>query len=80
VLFMAIMPASRLSKATAPALFGTPAGFAVTVNTILMDAAVTYSATADFNGDGKPDLLVGEAGPLQILLGNGDRTFKLSRQ
>ena len=36
---------------------------------------VTQVATADFNGDGKPDILVASSNQLQILLANGDATF-----
>lgn len=32
--------------------------------------------TGDFNGDGKPDLAVTEASSVEILLGNGDGTFR----
>ena len=45
-------------------------------------ASVTTSAppqsvvTGDFNGDGKPDLAVTEASSVEILLGNGDGTFR----
>jgi hypothetical protein len=44
---------------------------------------IYYIATADFNGDGKPDIAflnayngTGSAEPLQIFLGNGDGTFQ----
>src|SRR2546423_508807 len=44
-------------------------------------------AVADFNGDGKPDLLVGQAGlpgslqgTVAILRGNGDGTFQTPSQ
>jgi hypothetical protein len=33
-------------------------------------------AFADLNGDGKPDLLVGDATTVAVLLGNGDGTFQ----
>jgi len=33
-------------------------------------------AVADVNGDGKPDLLVSNAGSIGVLLGNGDGTFQ----
>lgn len=33
--------------------------------------------TADFNGDGKPDLLAVDSGTATLSLGNGDGTFKL---
>src|SRR3954465_5545365 len=41
----------------------------------------TFVATADFNGDGKPDLVASDSSPntattLNILLGNGDGTFR----
>jgi hypothetical protein len=32
--------------------------------------------TGDFNGDGKPDLAVTGASSVEILLGNGDGTFR----
>ncbi|HUB82796.1 MAG TPA: FG-GAP-like repeat-containing protein [Bryobacteraceae bacterium] len=34
-------------------------------------------AVGDFNGDGKPDLVLGQSGGAAVLLGNGDGTFKL---
>lgn len=45
-------------------------------------ASSNGSAAADFNGDGKLDLVVSqdEANTLQILTGNGDGTFQLGRQ
>ena len=35
-------------------------------------------ATADFNGDGKLDIVSGYSGGLSVLLGNGDGTFQPS--
>jgi hypothetical protein len=41
----------------------------------------TFSvAVGDFNGDGKPDLVVGTNGGVGILLGNGDGTFMTADQ
>jgi hypothetical protein len=37
-----------------------------------------HLATADFNGDGKPDLLVGSANIASVIFGNGDGTFLLN--
>jgi FG-GAP-like repeat len=34
-----------------------------------------YPVVGDFNGDGKPDIIAGDASSLTILLGNGDGTF-----
>ena len=34
-------------------------------------------ATADFNGDGKPDIVASVGGDYEILLGNGDGTFNI---
>ena len=39
-------------------------------------AGPSAPAVADFNGDGKPDVAVSDAGSVYILLGNGDGTFK----
>jgi len=35
-------------------------------------------ATADFNGDGNPDLLLGSLNAAFVILGNGDGTFRLN--
>src|SRR5437868_216324 len=58
----------------------------ITSNSLLFSPAVTYNAggafsmsaaVADLNGDGKPDVIVGNfPGPLGILLGRGDGTFQ----
>src|SRR5580658_7654854 len=37
---------------------------------------VYSTVVADFNGDGKPDLAIGLTGAVEILLGNGDGTFR----
>lgn len=37
---------------------------------------VYSTVVADFNGDGKPDLASGLTGAVEILLGNGDGTFR----
>ncbi|MBZ5535424.1 MAG: FG-GAP-like repeat-containing protein [Acidobacteriia bacterium] len=48
------------------------------VTTFLLPAAsnVTFPAAADFNGDGKIDLALINAGKVSILLGNGNGTFQ----
>src|SRR5580658_162160 len=37
---------------------------------------VYSTVVADFNGDGKPDLAIGLTEGVEILLGNGDGTFR----
>ena len=39
-------------------------------------ASISANTVGDFNGDGIPDLAIGTSGTLQILLGNGDGTFR----
>src|ERR1022692_2427685 len=41
-----------------------------------MTYATNILATADFNGDGNPDLAIVNEGPIGIALGNGDGTFQ----
>ncbi|HKD34985.1 MAG TPA: FG-GAP-like repeat-containing protein [Gaiellaceae bacterium] len=38
-----------------------------------------YTAVGDLNGDGKPDLAIGQEGGVSILLNNGDGTFGAKR-
>jgi hypothetical protein len=40
------------------------------------ETSAEYVVSADFNGDGKPDLLLSSEGMISILLGNGDGTFQ----
>ncbi len=56
--------------------------FTVKPSSYFFLASSNGSAAADFNGDGKLDLVVtqDEANTLQILIGNGDGTFQLGRQ
>jgi FG-GAP-like repeat len=42
-----------------------------------LDLPACFSAV-DFNGDGKPDLLIAGSNLAEIALGNGDGTFQLS--
>ena len=55
-------------------------GFLPDPFTIAVGPEPTGMTVADVNGDGKPDLLVGNAyGDLLVLLGNGDGTFQPER-
>ena len=70
-------PRGRISVllGTGPATFGTP------VNSPLASQAINNNdemLVGDFNGDGRPDLIVMDdyAKGFQVLLGNGDGTFK----
>jgi hypothetical protein len=61
-----------------------PEGKSVFLPVVTYTAGVTYTAVADVNGDGKPDLVVSNScannacsfGDVGILLGNGDGTFQ----
>jgi FG-GAP-like repeat/FG-GAP repeat len=48
-----------------------------TISPLSLDLPACLSA-ADFNGDGKPDLLISGSNLAEIALGNGDGTFQLS--
>jgi hypothetical protein len=46
-------------------------------STSQVGGSLTSVAVGEFNGDGKPDLVVGTGSGLDVLLGNGDGTFQL---
>jgi hypothetical protein len=53
----------------------TTVSFAAAMNSPLQTAEPFGLMVADFNGDGKPDLAVGENVRVAVFLGNGDGTF-----
>ena len=55
--------------------FRSPQQNSVVLNTIVLPNG-KYLVSADFNNDAKPDLAVQVSGGIQILLGQGDGTFK----
>jgi hypothetical protein len=55
----------------------TAVSFINAANSPLQIQAASYLAVADFNQDGKPDLVVAKSFDLDVLLSNGDGTFNV---
>lgn len=56
---------------------GFSGGWVASVGPPANSSTQTYLATADLNGDGKPDLVISNGNSIFIALGNGDGTFTL---
>jgi uncharacterized repeat protein (TIGR01451 family) len=48
--------------------------------TLALSATASFMAIADFNGDKKSDLAIGDSTSLEVFIGNGDGTFQAAKQ
>jgi len=73
---IAVLQSDSSPQSTIGVLLGNGDGtFQPVVTTPLGSSGGTWIASADFNGDGKTDLVLAENNRAQILLSNGDATF-----